>query len=330
MRAYQPGASGAFRNSGGPPGSRHCGRVNPKCPAVIIYISLIVQVIAITRTVNVYSQDRGPVRQDSSSTKLVQFVSLVRGRAKAPENSTGMRLGFRSFMSAHNLAIDSISYSDFVVVRVLFEATRDAGFWNLHWSITDQPPNSDRIWSQWLTVGRPSPVTPTATAECDELSALYAFLAERAGVKSVGLFWPFPNHTVAVWVVRPVKSASIRVVVPTPRFSWTKWTSSTRENSTLGGKKPFTSTRVATCRIRSKSLSCFSIFSSNKWTSMAALLILTLQQLRYLREGVFLKSWTREEAARTALRRRSKLVSGAPEDLAAFENFAQDMRTDIR
>ena len=137
---------------------------------MIIWISLIVQVIAITSTVTVHSQDRGSVHPDSPSTNLVRFISLVRGKAKALENSTGMRLGFRSFLSAHNLAVDSISYSDFVVVRLL----------------------------------------------------------------------------------------------------------------------------------------------------------------RYLREGVFLKSWTREQAAHTALRRRDNLVSGAPEDLAAFQSFAQDMRTDIR
>jgi hypothetical protein len=54
----------------------------------------------------------------------------------------------------------------------------------------------------------------------------------------------------------------------------------------------------------------------------------TLQQLRYLREGVFLKSWSREEAAREALKKRSALGSGPVEDLAAFRDFAQDMRAD--
>ena len=54
----------------------------------------------------------------------------------------------------------------------------------------------------------------------------------------------------------------------------------------------------------------------------------TLQQLRYQREGVFLGNWTAEEAARTALRKRSSLVSGSPEDLAAFQTFAQDMRSE--
>lgn len=133
-----------------------------------------------------------------------------------------MRLGFRSFLTAHNLSRDSIRYSDYVMARLLFEATRDAGFWNLHWNITDQPPNSDRIWQRWKSAGRPSVLKPTATAECDELSALYAFLAERAGLRSVGLLWPYPNHTVAVWILRPTTSPVIRVVVPTSQIFLTE------------------------------------------------------------------------------------------------------------
>jgi hypothetical protein len=124
--------------------------------------------------------------------------------------------GFRSFTSTHKLPPKNIRFSDYVVVRLLFEPTRDAGFWNLHWAI-DQPPNSDRIWKQWQS-GRASVVESTATAEGDELSALYAFLVERAGVKSVGLFWPYPNHTVAVWTVRPTMDAAVRVVVPTSQI----------------------------------------------------------------------------------------------------------------
>jgi len=62
-------------------------------------------------------------------------------------------------------------------------------------------------------VSAPSPLAPTATAECDELSALFAFLAGRAGVRSIGLLWPYPNHTVAVWTV-----GSVRVVIPTTQI----------------------------------------------------------------------------------------------------------------
>jgi hypothetical protein len=53
----------------------------------------------------------------------------------------------------------------------------------------------------------------------------------------------------------------------------------------------------------------------------------TLQQLRYMREGVFLKRSTPENAAREALRRRAELRSGSSEDLAAFQHFADDLRS---
>jgi hypothetical protein len=129
-----------------------------------------------------------------------------------------MRQGFQAFTAAHHLSSQSIRYSDYVVIRLFFEATRDAGPWNLHWAITDKPPNSDNIWPQWKNVRSPSALMPTATAECDELSALYAFLVGRAGVKGVSLFWPYANHTVAVWVVRPASAPVIRVVVPTTQI----------------------------------------------------------------------------------------------------------------
>ena len=56
----------------------------------------------------------------------------------------------------------------------------------------------------------------------------------------------------------------------------------------------------------------------------------TLQRLRYLREGVFLKAWGAEEAARKALDLRNEAATGSAEDLAAFQNFAQDMRSESR
>jgi hypothetical protein len=53
----------------------------------------------------------------------------------------------------------------------------------------------------------------------------------------------------------------------------------------------------------------------------------TLQQIRYLREGVFLRDWSAETAAKDALERKKSLGSGPTEDIAAFENFANDMRS---
>jgi len=116
-----------------------------------------------------------------ADTTLAQLLAKLHEKAHSLEAASGMRSSFQTFIAAHHLSPDSIRYSDYVMARLLFEATRDAGLWNLHWSITDQPPNSDRIWQQWKTAGQPSVLKSTATAECDELSALYAFFRRTRG-----------------------------------------------------------------------------------------------------------------------------------------------------
>jgi hypothetical protein len=83
---------------------------------------------------------------------------MIHGKAEWLEGSSGMQSSFGSFTSAHGLSKESVRYSDFVIVRLLYEAARDAGLWNVHWTITDQPPNSDKIWQQWLRVSEPSPL----------------------------------------------------------------------------------------------------------------------------------------------------------------------------
>ena len=93
--------------------------------------------------------------------------------------------------------------------------------------MTDQLPQSDRIWAQWDALALPDRVAlppSTAVAECDELSALFAVVARgmRLSPRSrVGLFWPTGNHTVAVWTILPAPAtvgaapAEVRIVVPT-------------------------------------------------------------------------------------------------------------------
>jgi hypothetical protein len=294
-------------------------------------VQLYALIVLMALTSSAYTQDRKPVSQASSTSgdNLAQLVSLLRGKAKALESSSGMRLGFQSFASAHKLPLESVRYSDYVLVRLMFEATRDAGFWNLHWAITDQPPNSDRIWKQWKSVRNPSPLESTATAECDELSALYAFLVERAGVKSVGLLWPTPNHTVAVWVVRPVTGPVVRVVVPTSQiFLEESDRFDTKKFDPWRQKTIYEYTRrdVPDSFELPKPLFEFFLQQVDKYGGASDA---TLQQLRYLREGVFLRSWSPEQAAREALKRRSALGSGPAEDLAALQNFAQDMRSGV-
>jgi hypothetical protein len=214
-------------------------------------------------------------------------------------------------------------------VRLLFEATRDKGFWNLNWDNTNMPPNSDNIWRQWQNMRKPSSVAPTATAECDELSALFAFLVERAGVRSVGLLWPTVNHTVAVWVLRPAAGPMVRVVVPTTQifleptdFFGTNKFDPWRQKTIY----EYTRREVPDSFEIPKPLFDFFIMQVDKYGGASDL---TLQQLRYLRGAVLLKRSSPEDAAIDALKLRNGLGSGPAEDLAAFQNFAQDMRAGL-
>ena len=264
----------------------------------------------------------------STNPSLAQFIAALREKARSLESSSGMRSSFQTFTTAHHLSQDSIRYSDYVMARLLFEATRDAGLWNLHWSVTDQPPNSDRIWQQWKAGGRPSVLKSTATAECDELSALYAFFAEREGVKSVGLFWPYANHTVAVWVLRPTAGPVIRVVVPTSQiFLAESDTFDTRKFDPWRQKTIYEYTRrdAPDSYQFPKPLFDFFLQQVDKYAGASDV---TLQRLRYLREAVLLRAWTPEQAAQDALKRRDALVSGPDEDRAAFSRFAVDMRSE--
>jgi len=263
----------------------------------------------------------------ASNANLARLIGTIHERAKSLESTSGMRLGFRSFTTAYKVPPQSVSYSDYVVARLLYEATRDAGFWNLHWTITDQPPNSDNIWRQWHLVTHASPVVPTASAECDELSALFAFLAGRAGIKGVGLFWPFPNHTVAVWVMHPANRDPIRIVIPTSQIFLDVTDSfGTRKFDPWRQKSVYEYTRRDAPDAFEFPKPLFDFFLSQV-DKYAAASDSTLQQLRYLREGVFLKYWSAEEAARDALRRAKDFGSGPAEDLSAFQTFAQDMRS---
>lgn len=280
-------------------------------------------VVLLGATVYLQGAEQRPV--PSADTTLAQLVRAIRAEAKTLENSSGMQAGFNSFSSTFKLQLGTVSLSDYAVARLLFEATRDAGFWNLHWVITNQPPNSDNIWRQWKTVSAPSLLTPTALAECDELSALYAFLAGRAGIRGVGLFWPASNHTVAVWALHQ-PAGPVRVVIPTTQIFLD-------ENDYWGTKKfdpwrqkaiyEYTRRDVPDSFELPKPLFAFFLRQAERYAGASDS---TLQLLRYFREAVFLRDWTPEAAAREALRVGRGRSSDAPENLAAFQNFAEDMR----
>ena len=254
----------------------------------------------------------------SAQPTLTKLIEAVREKAKALETSSGMQLGFKTFTAANKLKPGQVSQSDFAVVRLLFESTRDAGLWNLHWTITDMEPNSDKIWKQWGSVRNATVWAPTATAECDELSALFAFLALRAGVRNVGLLWPTSNHTVAAWTVQP----KVRVVVPTTQIFL--------EESDLFGTRKFdpwkqkniyeyTRRDAPDTLVIPSPLFDFFLSQMDKYGGASDS---TLQRLRYLRDAVFRKQLTRAQAGAAAL----AIVPGSPEDGAALRHFARDMK----
>ena len=289
---------------------------------------LIAATLLFAASPELFCQNQKPAHVTTAQpgVPLSQFIAALRLKAKALENSRGMRNSFQSFTVAHHLSPESVHYSDYVLIRLLFEATRDAGLWNLHWQITDQPPNSDNIWRQWRAVGKPSLSEPTAIAECDELSALYAFLVERAGVKKVGLFWPASNHTVAVWVVQPSDGPIIRVVVPTTQIFL--------EETDFFDTKKFNPWRQKTIYeyVRRDIPDSFEIpqpladFFLQQIDKYAGASDATLQRLRYLRDAILNRSSTPEQAASDALERRAALAPGATDDATAFQTFADEIR----
>mgnify|MGYP001166945507 CR=1 FL=1 len=135
--------------------------------------------------------------------------------------SDDVRADYLALVDAAGLVDSDALYRDYVRVKLAFEATRDGGWWNLSWDITNEQPNSEQIWKQWKTAEVGEDHRPSAIAECDELSALFAFLARRLSVHGIGLFWPTGNHVVAVWTVDGVQTtsgSSVRIVVPTSQI----------------------------------------------------------------------------------------------------------------
>jgi hypothetical protein len=252
----------------------------------------------------------------------------LRATARTLEPTTGMRLAYAPFLERHGLVPGDLPYSDFVIVRLLFESTRDAGLWNLQWRITDREPRSDAIWTQWQKVASPSTLRPTATAECDELSALFAFLARSLGVRGVGLLWPYPNHTVAVWQVRARARPPLRVVVPTTQIFLSASDLFDTDSFDPGRQREiYEYTRrdaASTLRLPPGRVPFF-LAQSSRYGGAGDL---TLQRLRYLREAVFQGRLPADQAAVLARRAQEDgASSGATrEDVAAFASFAEAMQ----
>lgn len=154
------------------------------------------------------------------TVRLTELVAELDRVADELAEQPQVRADYEALVAAHGLAGGDALLRDYVRVKLVFESTRDGGLWHLRWDITNENPNSEQIWRQWKRAKVPEgeAVLPTAYAECDELSALFAFLVARLGVRHVGLYWPTWNHVVAVWTVRSKDDEPVRIVVPTSQI----------------------------------------------------------------------------------------------------------------
>jgi hypothetical protein len=158
---------------------------------------------------------------DRTHVTVAELVAALDDIARELESAPAVVRDYEAFLAAHDLPDSPELLHDYVRVKLVFEATRDGGWWHLRWKVTNEQPNSEKIWSQWADAEVPAsddPVRPTAVAECDELSALFAFVVRKLGVRRVGLFWPVWNHVVAVWTIPTTGDRSVRIVVPTSQI----------------------------------------------------------------------------------------------------------------
>jgi hypothetical protein len=180
-------------------------------PAPLFALALVVTAVA-------------PVaRADCAPTDPATLASAVRadafGRALAARidacATEARTADAERFWGEHHVEPTRDRIKDYVRARTIFEMTRDGGAWRLRWAITNQEPTAKRIWAAWgSTPPATSSAAPSGTAECDEISALFAGLSRRTGVRGIGLFWPTRDHTIAAWEAAP----GVRVLVPTTQI----------------------------------------------------------------------------------------------------------------
>ncbi len=154
-----------------------------------------------------------------------EFIAALRATADGLATHPNVRDAHAALLEQHALSDAELPLESFSRVRLVFEATRDGGLWDLRWGITDQMPWSDQIWKQWeqragelegFKDQSDGGVGPSAIAECDELSALFALLSRDLGITGfAALHWPVWNHVVAVWQVPRADGGKARIVVPT-------------------------------------------------------------------------------------------------------------------
>ena len=166
------------------------------------------------------------------TVRVDELLAAVAAEVPHVAASEAVAADYAELLAQFELADDPELYLDYVRIKIAFEATRAGGWWGLRWDITNQQPDSTQIWAAWHALGSSEPVPATVdelapvprttvTAECDELSALFAFVVHRIGLSKrseVGLLWPTGNHVVAVWTLDRKSERPTRIVVPTSQI----------------------------------------------------------------------------------------------------------------
>lgn len=180
--------------------------------ARLAFLPAFVVVMLLSRLARAESCEVGGTSSASPAPmKLGRFVSQLADRIDACATEA-RRPDAARFFASHGIARTESGEREYVRMRTLFELTRDGGPLRLRWAVTNEEPTSKKVWAAWRASPPPSTSTmPSATAECDEISALFANLARKMGVRRVGLFWPTWNHTIAAW--EPERG--VRVLIPT-------------------------------------------------------------------------------------------------------------------
>lgn len=146
--------------------------------------------------------------------RMKDLVPILADRIDACATTARAKEGTK-FWAKHGLEATPARMRDYTRMWTLFELTRDGGPFRLRWAVTNEEPSAKKVWAAWKAAPPPASTNAaSATAECDEISSVFAHLATKMGVKNVGLFWPRWNHTIAAWEPAP----KVRVLVPTTQI----------------------------------------------------------------------------------------------------------------
>jgi hypothetical protein len=267
-----------------------------------------------------------PANPAKTVSAKVLFERLSSKLAGMPKSNSVMK-DFNAFSMRHSLKQDESQYNEYARVKILYEATRDAGTWGIHWKITNEEPSSKKIWLQWQHLkGNIQYTRPTAIAECDEISALFAYIAKKIGIRGIGLFWPTSNHTVAIWFMKPKPNTEVRVIVPTTQiflqdsdyFDTNKFDPWHQKSVwEYNGKDILDNAEMP------EELADFMISQLVRYGGASEK---TYQYIRYLRDCVFRDYLTPSAAASRAQQDQASVAKGSPEDTMAIASFIEDMK----